>query len=251
MFGRMLLSAVAVVAGTAMMAQALPKDDVVAAAQKLSEADSYSWTTTVEGGFGGNTTGKTQKDGLAALTNTARGTDYDVIVEPPKAVIKTADGWKTAAELATPGDGGPNPGMFVAMQVQNYKTPATMAREISNQLDDVKQADDGYTAVLLPEAVKKLMQFRRPRPGQDPNAPPPEIKNAAGEAKFWIKDGVIVKAQIHVTGTMSFNGNDRDIDRTTTTEIKDIGATKIEVPDEAKAKLAEAPKAPATAPAPQ
>ena len=36
---------------------------------------------------------------------------------------------------------------------------------------------------------------------------------------------------------MSFNGNDREIDRTTTTEIKDIGTTTVTVPEEASKKL--------------
>jgi hypothetical protein len=48
---------------------------------------------------------------------------------------------------------------------------------------------------------------------------------------------MLVKYQTHVTGTVSFNGTDRDVDRTTTTEIKDVGTTKIEVPDDAKKKL--------------
>ena len=41
----------------------------------------------------------------------------------------------------------------------------------------------------------------------------------------------------HVEGSVSFNGQDRDVNRTTTVEIKDVGATKIEVPAEAKAKM--------------
>jgi hypothetical protein len=36
---------------------------------------------------------------------------------------------------------------------------------------------------------------------------------------------------------MTVNGEDRDVDRTTTIEIKDIGTTKVEVPAEAKSKL--------------
>ena len=43
--------------------------------------------------------------------------------------------------------------------------------------------------------------------------------------------------EVKVKGKVSFNGNDRDVDRTTTVEIKDIGSTKIEVPEEAKKKL--------------
>jgi hypothetical protein len=36
---------------------------------------------------------------------------------------------------------------------------------------------------------------------------------------------------------MNFNGNDIDVDRDTTVEIKDVGATKVEVPEGAKKKL--------------
>ena len=38
-------------------------------------------------------------------------------------------------------------------------------------------------------------------------------------------------------GTISFNGNDFENDRTTTVEIKEVGSTKVEVPEEAKKKL--------------
>jgi hypothetical protein len=47
----------------------------------------------------------------------------------------------------------------------------------------------------------------------------------------------VTKFELHVTGTRSFNGNDRDVDQTITTEIKDVGTTKIDVPADAKAKL--------------
>ena len=40
-----------------------------------------------------------------------------------------------------------------------------------------------------------------------------------------------------MTGKVSFNGNDRDVDRATTVEVKDVGTTKVEVPDGAKKKL--------------
>ena len=40
-----------------------------------------------------------------------------------------------------------------------------------------------------------------------------------------------------VQGKVSFNGNDRDVDRTTTVEIKDVGTTKVELPEGAKNKL--------------
>ena len=55
--------------------------------------------------------------------------------------------------------------------------------------------------------------------------------------KFWIKDGLLTKYEFKVQGKVTIGGNDRDVDRTSTVEIKDVGSTKVDVPDEAKKKL--------------
>ncbi|HIG30580.1 MAG TPA: hypothetical protein EYQ50_23395 [Verrucomicrobiales bacterium] len=65
----------------------------------------------------------------------------------------------------------------------------------------------------------------------------PEVSNPQGSVKFWIKEGVLTKYQYSVQGSISFNGNDRDVDRTTTVEISNIGSTQIEIPTAAKNKL--------------
>jgi hypothetical protein len=36
---------------------------------------------------------------------------------------------------------------------------------------------------------------------------------------------------------MTFNGEDRDVNRTTTVDITDVGTTKVEIPADAKSKL--------------
>jgi hypothetical protein len=253
MFRRFLIGSAALLASSSMIAYAGPKEDVQAAVQKLGDAPNYSWTTTVEGGFGaGATEGKTEKGGYTVTSIAMRQTSYDIVLKDKAAAIKTPDGWKSLAELAVPDpNGGFNPATFIAARVQTFKSPTDTAKDAIDKLQEVKKADDAYTADLSPDYIKAQMQFggrggrRGGAAGGAPPAPP-EIKNPKGDLKFWIKDGMISKVAMHITGTMSFGGNDMDIDRTTTTDIKDIGSTKIEVPDEAKAKLA----APAPAPAP-
>jgi len=61
--------------------------------------------------------------------------------------------------------------------------------------------------------------------------------SAKGSVKFWIKDGALTKYEFNVKGTVEFNGNDVDIDRTTTVEIRDVGTTKVNVPEAATKKL--------------
>ena len=64
------------------------------------------------------------------------------------------------------------------------------------------------------------------------------VTNAKGTAKFWTKDGQLAKYEYNVKGTVAGrDGQERDVDRTTTVEIKDVGSTKVEVPAEAKGKV--------------
>lgn len=62
--------------------------------------------------------------------------------------------------------------------------------------------------------------------------------------KVWLKGGQLAKYELAVSGKMTFNANERDIDRTTTVEIKDVGQTRVEPHDDAKKKLTEPAKEP-------
>ena len=98
---------------------------------------------------------------------------------------------------------------------------------------DLKKDGDAYSSELTEEGAKALLTFR-PRGGGGEG---PTASEAKGSIKFWLKEGVLSKYEFKVTGKVNFNGNDRDVDRTTTVEIKDVGTTKVEVPEEAKKKL--------------
>jgi hypothetical protein len=190
---------------------------------------------------------KLDKDGVMSVSMAGRGgaAATEAFAKGDKVAVKGDNGWQSGAELtADAGGGGFNPAMFAVFRLQQLKAPAVQAKELLGKLGDLTKADDAYTADLTPEAAKDLVAFRFPgRGGPAGGAAPadapagPEYKDTKGSIKFWIKDGVLSKYEFHVTGSMSFNGNDMDIDRTTTTEIKDVGTTKFEIPDDAKAKL--------------
>jgi hypothetical protein len=55
--------------------------------------------------------------------------------------------------------------------------------------------------------------------------------------KFWVKDGVLAKYEFKVQGKVEFNGNESEIERTSTIEIKKVDATRVEVPEDARKKL--------------
>jgi hypothetical protein len=234
--GAVLLCATSLVAADA-------GSDVKAAAKKLTDKGNYSWKSTSEsagGGGGGNrgggpTEGKIDA-GTIHLSMTRGENTVEAVLKGDKGAIKTEEGWQSlseAAEAGGEGGGRGNMGRFMARTLQNFKAPAAQAEELAGKATGLKKDGDAYAGDLPADVVKGLMAFGGRRAGGDA----PEVSGAKGNVKFWVKDGVLSKYQYNVKGTMSFGGNDREIDRTTTVEIKDVGTTKVTVPDDAKKKL--------------
>jgi hypothetical protein len=232
----MVLATTLAASTTLLAADSTGKDDVKNAAQKLAAADNYSWTTTTESSQfrPGPSHGKTEKGGYTYVDFSMQDNTIEAVVKGGKGAIKTEDGWQSLADAAKDnGEGGFNPRMMMARRMQNYKAPAAEADDLAGKVKDLAMTNNAYSGDLTEEGAKSLMTFgRRGGGGQGP-----AISNAKGSVKFWIKDGVLTKYQFRVQGTMNRNGEDMDIDRTTTVEIKDVGATKITVPEEAKNKM--------------
>lgn len=236
----LLFSLALLAASSVLAADSSPKDDVTAAATALGNESNYSWHTTVDAGPNarfrpGPQDGKTEKGGYTTLSLNFQDNTTEVVIQGKKVAIKTPDnGWQSAEEATQDdGGGGFNPGMMIVRMAQNFRTPADDAASLAGMTKDLTAGTNGITGELTEDGAKTMLTlFRRGNNGNGPT-----VSNAKGTVTFWITDGKLVKFQTHVTGTVSFNGNDRDVDRTTTTEIKDVGATKIEVSDDAKKKL--------------
>jgi hypothetical protein len=241
----LLLGMVTLLAGSLFAADSSPKDDVVNAATALGNQASYAWHSATAspggggGGFGaGPIDGKTEKDGYTWISMTRGDNTTEALLKGTNGAIKTPDnGWQSLAEATADNGNGFSPTMFFARTLQNYKTPAAAAADLAGQVTELKKDADSISGDLTDDGAKAMLSFRPRGGGGGANFPAPDISNAKGSVKFWITDGKLSKYETHVSGKVSFNGNDRDIDRTTTVEIKDVGTTKIDVPDDAKKKL--------------
>jgi len=233
----MLIGGAALLAGSLLALAATPKDEVTAAAKKLADQPNYSWKQTVTVPEGsqfqpGPTTGKAQKDGLLWVSMTMRDNEMQMLRKGDKAAYIDQDGnWQAVAE----GDSSEGPGRFMGMMARNLRPPAAQVEQVLTNTATLKKDGDTYAADLTEDGAKNLMMFGRR--GRGGGGEGPSISNAKGSVKFWVKDGVLSKFEYKVQGTMTWNNNDRDIDRTTTVEIKDVGTTKIDVPEDAKKKV--------------
>ena len=118
-----------------------------------------------------------------------------------------------------------------AVIVRGIKTPAAEASELASAAKELKADGEVISGDLTDEAAKKLQKFG------PPDGEGPTVSDAKGSVKFWIKDGALVKYEFTLKGKISFNGNDMTNDRTTTVEIKEVGTTKLEIPEAARKEI--------------
>lgn len=223
-------------------------DDIRAAVDKLSEAPNYSWSTTSEGGnrrfAGGTTTGVAENGGYAVITHeTPRGT-LRTVERDGKRAVETPEGWLMPDAMRQgargPGrneepPGGPGresrrPGGMRPFMGAGA-LPAEELQRVVDAVQDWEPSGDAFKGTLPADFFARGMPGRR---GGQPNAAPA----GTGTATIWIQDGIVTKYQLHME--MSFtgrNGEERNIDRTTTTELTEVGTTTVDVPAEAREKL--------------
>jgi len=230
-----LFGSIALLAGSLIAADSTPKEDVIAAAKKLAEKANYSWKLTLDLGPNsqftpGPTEGKTEKDGYTWLSVSFNDNTTIGLKKGSKVAIKTDEGWQSGEEAGAGGEGF-NAGRFMAMRMQNLKVPAAEVEDLVSKAKAIKKDGEAYSGDLTEEGAKTLLASGFGRRG---GAPP---TNTKGSVKFWVKDGMLTKYESKLSGKREINGEERDIQRTTTVEIKNIGATKIDAPEEAKKKL--------------
>ena len=233
----MWLVGLAWLAGSLFAADAGLKENIINAAKKLADKSNYSWEMTVTNlndsrfHFGPNE-GKTEKGGYTWYSMKMNDNTTEVLMKGTNAAVNTPDnGWQTRAE-ATEGSDQPGPAMFLARMLDNFQTPPKQVEDLVSKTKEIKESGGAYVGDLTESGAKSLLSWGR---GGDENGP--TVSNAKGWVRFWIKHGLLTRYEYNLQGTLDFNGNDFDVNRTTTVGIKDVGSTKINPPDEAKKKL--------------
>jgi len=220
------IGATVLLAGSLLTAESSPRDDVTAATKKLGDQANYSWKTTVvvpeSAQFKpGPSEGQTEKDGFTHLTLNFGDNTTQVFMKGDKTVVSDPDGgWQALADL----DSAEGARRFLGRIIRNFKVPAAQSAELAAATKEFTKDGDVYSGDLTEVGAKAQFRFGT-------------VSNPKGSVKFWVKDGALSKYEFKVTGKVDFNGNEIDVDRTWTIEIKEVGTTRVTVPEEAKKKL--------------
>jgi hypothetical protein len=230
-----LFSLAALAASSLLAADSAAKDEITSAAKKLGETTNYSWRTTIvvpdDAPFKpGPTDGKTEKAGLTFVSMAFFDNKMEAVIKGNKGALTGQDGaWKSLEEL----EKEEGPGRFGAMIVRNIKTPAKEAAQLASAAKELKKEGNLYSGDLTEEGAAAMQRFG------SGGSEGPTVTDAKGSVKFWLKDGALTKYEFKLKGTIKFNGNEFPNDRTTTVEIKDVGTTKLELPEAARKKISE------------
>jgi hypothetical protein len=227
-----LITGALLVCGSLLAADADPKADVKAAGKKLG--NNYSWNTTTKLDGAGNfqpgpAEGRTA-DGWIYMKTTFGERTIESVIKGNKAATQTQDGWQNVDEL----EGNR---AFLARRLKTFKAPADEAADLADKAKSLKKDGDAIIGDLTEDGAKDLLSLGGRRPNADANNARPGPKDAKGSVKFWVKDGALTKYEFNVQGKVTFQEEDRTINRTTTVEIKDVGKTKANVPEDAKKKV--------------
>ncbi len=229
------LSLVGMVANILCAADSSLQEKVTKAATSVGDKMNYSWassTLEADGSPGrlGTIEGKAEKGGVTCLSFSVGGLPVEVCMKGEKGAAKALEGWQTFDEIAQAG----GTAAAVVRYLRSYKAPVAETATLAGKAKELKEVDGAITGELKEDAVKEMLLFgTRQREGQEP----PKTTDLKGSVKFWLKDGALNKFEIKVAGKVTTGERETDINRTTTVEIKDVGTTKMDVPDGAKAKL--------------
>ncbi len=248
----LIIGFIGIMAGWLPAADSSLKDKLANATKQLGDKTNYSWTTTTKEADGnpgrlGPIDGKTEKDSVTFLSLTPGGIPVEVYMKGDKGAAKALEGWQTFDDIAQTG----GTAEAIVRFLRSYKAPAAQSADLAGNVKELKEADGALNGALKDDAIKEILQqdFKislkddaikeilllgaRRREGQEP----PKTEDAKGSVKFWIKEGALTKYEINVQGKVTAADRTFDINRTMTTEIKDVGSTKLDVPPEAKAKI--------------
>jgi hypothetical protein len=216
---------------SAFAANADPKSEVKDAIKKLGTQANYSWTFTpkTEGSEAasrqGPIEGKAEKDGFTWFKGTLGDNSFEVAAKGSKYAVNYSGDWITVDEDSE--ETG-----RIAKRVKSLKNPIETAEELAGKAGELKKESDGvYSGDLTAEGAKELFG----RLGRRAAA----AQEAKGSVKFWVKGGLLTKYEFNVKGKMTAGEDKKEVEvsRTITIEIKDVGSTKLTLPEEATKKI--------------
>jgi hypothetical protein len=207
----------------------------------LNPGGSYSWSeVTIESGRSSPTKieGRADVKGVTAVSIVLTNRTIEGYLLGNKAYVTCAQkNWKSEPLLGK----GESPGALMTRLIRSATPPAEEIELLLNNGQKLKKNGDVISGDLPESTAKKLLENAEKRARKidlaDRNGGRKEAKAVRANVTLWTKDNVVTKYEVRLTGKIDIDGKETEVVRTRTIEIKDIGTTKVDVPEKARQKL--------------
>jgi len=210
---------------------------VVKAASRLAAASGYAWKTFTQTGQGGlragQFEGRATREGVVYLSSISVEPGAEAYLKDGKGVIRRLGVWETLKEAALSTNTQAGAMRWLGRMLQSYQAPAAEATELATRSTNLRRESEAITGILTEEAVRGIIGRWGVRVGDAE----PQVSEPRGVVKFWVQDGVLTRYEYRVSAVLALDGNRKNVDRTTTVELEQIGSATVELPEEARAKL--------------
>jgi hypothetical protein len=182
--------------------------------------------------------GREDPNGLTAVSIVLTNRTIEGYLLGNKAYVTCAQkNWKTEPLLAN----GESPGALMSRLIRTVTPPAQEIDLMLNSGEKLKKNGDVISGDLPDSLAKKLFEDSEKRSRKEEAADRKSVRKEAkathGNVTLWIKDNLVTKYEVRLIGKIDVDGKETEVIRTRTIEIKDIGTTKIDVPQKARQKL--------------
>jgi len=208
------------------------KAAVKAAAEKLAAQPNYAWTTTSRSEEAapawqmGPVEGKTIKDGPTHFAGSFNDNPFEVAIQGNRFALKRGGEWESCDTIEQESP-------RLARRIKEFMLPAAEASMLLARTKALAQESEGALSGELTEAGVKEIIGRWWRGGAEPAEP-------QGRVRFWLRNGALAKYQYTIQAKLTVGQGQQplQIHRTITVEIKDVGTTRLNLPEEVKKILA-------------
>lgn len=197
---------------------------------RLAEQPNYSWiasTRISERGAAsqGPLIGQAERNGYTYFKLSLGENTMEAAFHGRNSAIKTDEGWQSSIEL----DGDRE---WIARRLSAFEPPTIEVAGLLARVAWLRHEKSGaYYADLKTDDARQLVS-QRSRTADATGV------RAKGWVRFYVAGGSLTRYEYHLEGKIPGpNRTSIGINRTTTVEIKEVGTTQVNVPEEARNKL--------------
>lgn len=221
------------------LGDAEPKSTVESAIQRVDQSRGFTWqtdtTVKIPSGFDFGparpTRGAWDGDAFLMVTTTALDSEVTFVRAHGQAAVLLGDQWMSMNQaVERSGRGSFGLPRLSPELITHFRLPTQEFADLLGKATGHRLENGAVVADLSEEAIRELLLKGIPRFGRQP----PTIRGAKGSIAFVLADEQLSRVTLDLAGSLELSSNSISLDRIVTTNFRDVGSARVDIPLEAR-----------------